>query len=689
MGNRTLAEYTYSNDRNRQLLSLDCGNDDNVQYTYDKNGRVTKLKYEDNDIVTYTYDNAGSFATVTDSSSGISSSVIYDFQDRLSRYAETGGDHSLLVRYKYESENRISAILYMVDGVLGKAHNSTYTYDSKDRIQTYRKGNGKPAYTYDLFGRTTFTQVTHSGNNILGTTYGFAGTEDGKTSNRIDTLTKNAPGYDITYHYEYDQRGNIIEVWHNDDRTNNITYVYDSLNQLIREDNKIDGYVREWTYDNAGNIEERREFAYAESGSLVSNGSPIEYEYNDEEWGDLLTKYNGQAITYDAIGNPISMGGKTFQWEHGRELASLTEDGKIWNFTYNADGLRTQRTNGTKTYDYVYCGNQLMYMQVDGKDLLFSYTPEGVPMGITYLGTAYYYLTNLQGDVVGILNNQGERIVSYSYDAWGNILATQVYGSGTNRTKYQALANYNPLRYRGYVYDVETKLYYLQSRYYYPEAGRFLNTDTIYYLGANNTVTSYNLYAYCENNPINMIDSDGCAAINVVFAAVGGVAGWMLGDYVAKKLGYGSGTKYWAIRAGVAVGGAVIGWFSATLMTKILATYLKSNPTVFFKLAKKLGISKFHTIMNFLGINPFSISMNSSKFIALARLYNSTLVTLSYKWAVSLYKIAKSLGYDIILDEPHGKYEWHIHLIGANGKLSGLHIQIAKSAWDYLSKLLK
>lgn len=240
-----------------------------------------------------------------------------------------------------------------------------------------------------------------------------------------------------------------------------------------------------------------------------------------------------------------------------------------------------------------------------------------------------------------------------------------------------------------HVYDAETNLYYLQSRYYDAEIGRFVNGDDTDFLGATGTLFSYNLFAYCENNPVNMIDLDGHAAINVVFAIVGGIVGWKLGDYVAKKLGYNSGTKYWAIRAGVAVGGAVIGWFSASILTKILAGYLKSNSAVIFKLVSKLGPSKFHSIMKFLGINPFSLAANGSKFIALARLYNSSKITLAYNWAVSLYKKAISLGYKISLDKPHGGYGWHIHLNGDNGKLSNIHIQITKAAWDYLSKLIK
>ena len=185
-----------------------------------------------------------------------------------------------------------------------------------------------------------------------------------------------------------------------------------------------------------------------------------------------------------------------------------------------------------------------------------------------------------------------------------------------------------------------------------------------------------------------MVDANGMAAINVLFCAIGAIAGWVLGDYVAKALGYSSGWKYWAIRTGVTAGSAVVGWFAGSLMTKILGNFLRAHPELVFKMTKKLGISGFHSAMKFLGINPFSLAMDSSKFIAIARLFNTTAITICYEWAIKLYNTAINLGYKIILHEPHGDYSWHIHLSGANGKLTDLHIQITKAAWDYLQTIL-
>ena len=310
---------------------------------------------------------------------------------------------------------------------------------------------------------------------------------------------------------------------------------------------------------------------------------------------------------------------------------------------------------------------------------------------MNYLGNNYLFKKNLQGDIIEIWGTEDgssrsdfRKLVTYTYDAWGNI--TSMVDTTDN---WYRVGTANPFRYRGYYYDNESGLYYLQSRYYDPKVGRFLNRDDPMFLGANGNIASYDLFAYCENNPVNKIDVAGFAAINVIFAAVGAVVGWLLGDFVAKRLGYYSGWKYWAIRTGVVVGGSVIGWFAGSLLAKIIAIYLKSNPAIVFKITNKLGATSFHSAMKFLGINPFLLSMNSSKFIAIARLFNTKVITISYDWAVQLYKKAKALGFKITLDSPHNGYTWHIHISGNNGKLDDLHIQIVKKAWDYLATLLK
>ena len=140
----------------------------------------------------------------------------------------------------------------------------------------------------------------------------------------------------------------------------------------------------------------------------------------------------------------------------------------------------------------------------------FLYDESGNAYSFVYNGTQYYYVRNLQGDVVKILNTSGSVVASYTYDAWGKVTS-----SGN------VVGQYNPIRYRGYYYDTDTGFYYLQSRYYDPAIKRFISADDASLLGANGDFTSLNLYAYCGNNPVARSD-DGGEAWNIVIGAVVG-----------------------------------------------------------------------------------------------------------------------------------------------------------------------
>ncbi|MCL2446697.1 MAG: RHS repeat-associated core domain-containing protein [Oscillospiraceae bacterium] len=122
---------------------------------------------------------------------------------------------------------------------------------------------------------------------------------------------------------------------------------------------------------------------------------------------------------------------------------------------------------------------------------------DGQMLGFELNGTPYFYVRNLQGDIVGILNANGDLVAEYQYDAWGNHL----YVSDTD------IARINPIRYRGYYWDNATQLYYLQSRYYSPQLRRFLSPDI--FLDTEDGIMGTNMYAYCHNDPINYYDQDG------------------------------------------------------------------------------------------------------------------------------------------------------------------------------------
>lgn len=194
----------------------------------------------------------------------------------------------------------------------------------------------------------------------------------------------------------------------------------------------------------------------------------------------------------------------------------MTDGTTTWNYIYDANGMRTQRSNGTTAYNYVYNGGSLSQMTVGSNTLNFAYDASGIPMMVTYNGTNYYYIVNLQGDVKGIVDSTGTLIVYYTYDAWGKLLSI-------TGTMASTLGTLNPLRYRGYVYDQETGYYYLQSRYYDPETGRFINSDVFAATGQG--LLGNNMFAYCGNNPVIRIDVSGEFFFTVLGAVIGAITG--------------------------------------------------------------------------------------------------------------------------------------------------------------------
>ena len=362
---------------------------------------------------------------------------------------------------------------------------------------------------------------------------------------RIPTGTNTEKEISTSYNYSYDANGNITGIYKNCTETNytngNRTsgssktyytrYTYDYLNQLIREDDEEAGYSYTYEYDNAGNRTVKKRYAYT-LGTLGRSLESYGYSYSSS-WGDRLV-YSDEyyrVFTYDAIGNPILIEDSedpeyltTLTWD-GRLLTSLTtgnpDDTDVTYFTYNADGIRISKEHHDDDviyrWEYDLSGTAVIRARyyIDGeltKILLFMYDENGSPFAMSVKdassGTVktYYYEKNLQGDIVGIMNEAGYKVVSYTYDAWGNPYnPTYVYHSGVSAIDRDN-AELNPFRYRGYYYDSEAGYYYLRTRYYNPEWGRFINADSLI---NQSSLLGYNSFAYCLNNPINRVDPNG------------------------------------------------------------------------------------------------------------------------------------------------------------------------------------
>ena len=164
-----------------------------------------------------------------------------------------------------------------------------------------------------------------------------------------------------------------------------------------------------------------------------------------------------------------------------------------------------------------------------GVDIYYTYDDKGAIMGMVYGGESYLFSKNLQGDVIGIYNDNGVLVAKYEYNAFGEITAiTNARGTDVSNNASH-IANINPFRYRSYYYDTDTGFYYLQSRYYDPEVGRFISQDV---LVDSRSFVGLNLFTYCWNNPVNMFDEKGYYAATLVLsppliadlsAALGGI----------------------------------------------------------------------------------------------------------------------------------------------------------------------
>ena len=394
---------------------------------------------------------------------------------------------------------------YTYDGygnVLSKVQSGaatrTYGYTYTDTSAREVAGVAVAGYTFvpkkDVNGRSTGREITVGTEKVAEEYITYRKVGDHATNQPASVYFGGAHngryGISENLKYEYDKNGNIVKISENGLLT--VRYAYDSVSRLIREDNRALGKTWLYSYDNKGNILSKRETAFTLKADVEEcEFTSVQYGYN----GDELLFVGTEACTYDALGNPSVYRGKAVSWSNGRRMMSYGGTA----LTYDGLGRRVSKGNITYTYD----GSNRVIKQSDG--LEFLYDNDGVAAVVQGENT-YLYRKDAQGNICALLDSEGNVVVKYVYDAWGNHAV--VDADGNDITDEGHIGNKNPYRYRGYYYDADLKLYWLQTRYYDPETGRFVTIDDISYLDPE-TINGLNLYAYCGNNPVMNVDPTG------------------------------------------------------------------------------------------------------------------------------------------------------------------------------------
>lgn len=393
----------------------------------------------------------------------------------------------------------------------------------------------------DIYGRYTGREITFIGlpetENLASEQITYRKVGDHATNMPATVWFGSNKQIKDSIKYRYDKCGNISEILENGHTS--ARYEYDKLNRLIREDNKPLNRTTVYTYDQNGNITERCEYAYTwKTSEELSNLKCTHASYDYE--GDRLISYNGENCAYNNAGNPNEYRGKQVLWQYGTRLTQL---GNVM-FAYDGLGRRTRKG----TIQYLYDNENNLIYQSNG--LEFIYDTTGVA-GIKYQDNVYFYRKDAQGNIVAILDSAGIVVVKYNYDAWGRHNITDANGEPIMDADH--IAYLNPFRYRGYYYDTETRLYYLQTRYYDPEAGRFLSQDNVDYTEPE-VINGINLYAYCGNNPVMNVDPTGTSFLLFIFGVL--LAGAIIGGAVAGSEAAKNGATGWEVVGQVLLGAA-------------------------------------------------------------------------------------------------------------------------------------
>ena len=487
---------------------------------------VDQIAYSNGDTESYQYNSAGTLTTIYKNGEEKPQAYWVHNVNPLQKLPETYNGETKMHYLYDESNHTVSGYVLADDGNIlqyivnylepkdpvfdltgqtaetafsGTVFNTAFSLSSNENHIVNTAGEISSTYTYetDENGVLVSDGITFGENTVLPTSYIYD--ENSRNTKKVIQTTDGAAEFSV----QYDENGMLTGSGANEIT---VHYIYDENGQLVRTNDRYAEDTSVYEYDSRGNMVSKKLYDYT-TGNL--NGlAPKEtttFTYANSGWKDQLVSINGEELTYDENGNLRTYGEKTFSWCHGTRLESITDGENEYSYIYDENGIRFSKTVNGETTQFAYLGGMLMAQKTGDDVLFFQYGAGGVPLGFVYNGVQYFYITNQLGDILGITDSNGDAFVMYSYDEWGNPIQTITRDNTAEQNK---IAEINPLRYRGYYYDTETGYYYLQSRYYNPEWGRFLSPDAFGYID-NSTRLGFNAYIYCANNPIMFVDYNG------------------------------------------------------------------------------------------------------------------------------------------------------------------------------------
>ena len=536
----TIRETKYVYDTKNRLVSYTDPEGRTETYTYDCNSNLTKTVDKNGNTLKNTYDNQNRLTERTAKEKKTGKETVHTYRynaygdvavqdDTQFVYGDVSGqvtkettkltkNKDVVKNYTYDSKGNKST--FSVKAGEDTKLSLSYEYDGSSRLISVKdsEGNRSVSYTYDTEGSLSERQAA----NGLKTTYGY------DYQNRLTSMT-NETGkgvvskYSSTYLKNGQKAEEVSTVMDKKGKSTKKTaaYTYDMLGRITRE-TKTGREDISYTYDANNNRKQMTignkttAYQYNKNDELLRTDTlHTDTEKNDvviyknDKNGNQLATVNRSEIPAEAkdtsyIDVDVTLGDNQLNdnvVNHYNALNQLTEtltkNYKV-SFTYDAEGLRTGKTvNGEKTV-YVWDGDQVVMelskggavqkRYIRGNDLVYADKGENTEKT--------YYVTDMHGNVVQLLDESGNVTKTYEYDSFGNEVKPEKKDE-------------NPYRYCGEYYDKETEEVYLRARYYEPGVGRFITRDT--YTGESDEPLSLHLYTYCENDGVNYVDCDGNA----------------------------------------------------------------------------------------------------------------------------------------------------------------------------------